>query len=103
MAHEIEDDLNNIEGLIPGRSLVCGRFDDELGTTELIVIAERDDSGRETADIEVAVRNTVNSSAGVLPAEVAFVEAGFLLKSTSGKLARAASYAKFIEKDAQCD
>lgn len=95
VAHEIEDALNTAAGIAPGRVLAYASHDPDSGNTELALAAERL-PGHPAPDAEVAseLRRIVFGICGLRPHHVYFAPRGFLLKSTSGKIAREASIAK---------
>jgi acyl-CoA synthetase (AMP-forming)/AMP-acid ligase II len=93
VAHEIEDALNPIPGLAPGRILVHAEHDADQGSTQLVVVAERA-AERATDDpagdkpLAAAIRRAVLDQCGRRPGRVALLGRGVLLKSTSGKITR---------------
>lgn len=91
IAHEIEDALNALPGLAPGRVLVFAEHDDAEGASRLVVAAEpvAEDTG-----LSAAIRRAVAENCGLRPHRVLLLERGFLLKSTSGKISRQASIDK---------
>jgi fatty-acyl-CoA synthase len=91
MAHEIEDHLNEVHDLIPGRILVFSRLDDEIGTSNLVVMAESNGSTSNSLTIEADIRKIVHMVSGVYPNEIILLCHGSLIKSSSGKIARSAS------------
>lgn len=96
VAHEVEDQIGVIPGLAPGRILTAGLFNEETGTSELIVLAERTPDGLvDDASIQEQIRASVFASTGVAPASVALLPRGYLVKSSSGKLARKKSLEKY--------
>ncbi|SFV15112.1 Acyl-CoA synthetase (AMP-forming)/AMP-acid ligase II [Methylobacterium sp. 174MFSha1.1] len=94
VAHEIEDEINRINGLAPGRVLVASRYDSSSSTAELIVLAEPLEDCASDA-IETEIRNLVFSLCSVSPRRVRLLPRGFLIKSTSGKISRSKSLEKF--------
>lgn len=96
VAHEVEDQIGQLDGVAPGRVLVAGDFDEATGSRGLIVLAElRPGDGAGEAAWESSVRDLVFASTGVAPSLVRFVPRGFLVKSSSGKLSREASLNKW--------
>lgn len=95
LAHEIEDAINTVPGIAPGRVIACGEFDDALGSQRLIVLAEVDGQGVKDSELQIKLRQLVFSLTGIPLASAQLLPRGFLVKSTSGKLARAASYEKW--------
>lgn len=95
IAHELEDDLNRIDGVIPGRVLVYSSYDEATGATRLAVAVERiGDETDQDARIASDIRRQIVNNCGLRPAKVTLLERGFLLKSTSGKISRQASVDK---------
>ena len=98
VAHEIEDDLSvELPGMAPGRVLLCGEFDEAAGSNRLVVLAEAASTEIERGALAAAIRRRVYSACGVVPALVEILPRGFLVKSTSGKLARKQSWDKWRE------
>ncbi len=95
VAHEIEDALHALPGIAPGRVLVFAEHDEAEGASRLVVAAEP--LGDDPA-LAAAIRRAVAENCGVRPHRVSLVDRGFLLKSTSGKISRAASIAKLQSK-----
>lgn len=96
---DIENLLNDIEGIHAGRAVAFGVPNDRLGTEELAVVAEVDTDDRyERANIMREVRSRVVQSTDVVARYVHLVERKWLLKTSSGKVARAANRAKFIDE-----
>jgi fatty-acyl-CoA synthase len=94
VAHELEDALNLVVGVAPGRVLVYSSYDEHSGSTELIVAVEPKASEPDPARLELKIRELIYSLCGVSPRKVILVERGFLIKSTSGKIARVKSQKK---------
>ncbi len=95
LAHEMEEALAGLPGLAPGRILVFAEHDRESGATRLGVAAERETAfGRPDQAVIADLRRAVLAASALLPHRAILLERGFLVKSTSGKLARAASLEK---------
>jgi fatty-acyl-CoA synthase len=96
-AAEIEALLNDVAGLKPGRNVAFGEFSRARGTNELIVVAETPlDAVAEDADpTRHRVREVLFEGIGLYPAEVLLVPQGWLVKTTSGKIARGANAEKY--------
>ena len=98
IAHEIEDQIGAVGGIAAGRILAAGLFDEKVGTSELVILAEKQRGAKVSdADAEVRIRDIVFASTGVQPAVVKLLPRGYLVKSSSGKLSRQASLKKFQE------
>jgi len=100
LAHELEEALGQLSGVTPGRVLVGSEFIARLGATRLIVLAELNDESLNKKTIETKIRDTVLAQTGIFPGIVKFIPRGFLVKSTSGKIARAESMRKYNNKSA---
>ncbi|WP_416898112.1 MAG: AMP-binding protein [Minwuia sp.] len=98
-AHEAEAELAGIEGLKPGRSVVLAHEDPKVGSQVMIVIAEREvGTGRADADVRRDVSDRLFSIFQVMPRAVELVDQGWLIKTTSGKIGRAANLQKFLDR-----
>jgi acyl-CoA synthetase (AMP-forming)/AMP-acid ligase II len=94
-AHEIENLVSGLAGMAPGRTLACTEFDPRLGAMRLLVLGEPEAGVEDVATLESAIRQLVLSHTGIFPGTVRLLPRGYLLKSSSGKLARAASIRKY--------
>ncbi|UXC89773.1 AMP-binding protein [Sphingobium sp. RSMS] len=95
VAHELEDQLNAVPGIAPGRVLVASNYDEASALTELIVLAEPVEDGVDAGHVEAAIRDLTFTLSGVSPRKVRLLPRGFLIKSTSGKISRSKSLEKF--------
>jgi acyl-CoA synthetase (AMP-forming)/AMP-acid ligase II len=100
---DIENLLNDVPGLYPGRATAFGIFNDKLGTEDLAIVAEVsngiDPTDRDaTAPILREIRSRVGQSTDVAARYVLLVESKWLLKTSSGKIARRANRQKFIDE-----
>lgn len=100
LAHEIEDAISALPGITPGRVLACEEFDRSLGSRRLVVLVETAGQDIEQRALDDSIRNLVYSVSGVPAGIVEFLPRGFLVKSSSGKLARVASQNKWREHKA---
>lgn len=96
-AHEIESIVTTLPGIAPGRVLASADFDPRMGATRLLILAERDDQDIDAKALEADIRQAVLASTGIFPGGVQFLPRGFLVKSSSGKIARAQSLRKHRE------
>ncbi len=94
-ANEVEALLGDVPGLKPGRVLALGLHDDAVGSQQLIVLAERSDD-RVAAGVRTGVRSRLEGVLGITPKRIVFVEAGWLVKSTSGKINRGENRRKYL-------
>ena len=93
---DLERLASDVEGVHPGRVVAFGVFNEAAGTEEVVIVAEVDDL---QPDIRQAIADklrqhiTRNSDIALRYAHI--VERGWLLKTSSGKIARAANRDKF--------
>ncbi|MFN8373223.1 MAG: AMP-binding protein [Anaerolineae bacterium] len=99
---DIENLLNDISGLHPGRASVFGVFNESLGTEDIAIVAEVDDSVLEDdearANILREVRARVAQNTDVTARYVHLVGAKWLIKTSSGKVARRANREKYLQE-----
>jgi len=97
-AHHVEFAINaEIPELKAGRCLALGVFSEQVGSQELLILAELD--GRDIAGpgLSRRVKSVILNGFGVMPKEVRIVPAGWLAKTTSGKIARDLNLKKYLE------
>ena len=94
---DIEAIVNGVAGVHPGRAVVFGVFDEKEGTELIAVVAESDAAeGAARHELGRAIRQAVAQQSMVAAAYVSIVDPGWLLKTSSGKLARAANREKWL-------
>lgn len=86
-AHEVEEAVNALGLVIPGRAVAFTVFSDDRGEASLIVLAEGEDATAE-AEIRKAVREKVEADFGVSLSDFRLMPPRTLRKTTSGKLSR---------------
>jgi acyl-CoA synthetase (AMP-forming)/AMP-acid ligase II len=88
-----------VPGVHGGRSVAFGLFDDTQGTEEVVIIAEADtedsDAQQKIAD---AIRFHVTKNSAIALRYVKVVGSSWIVKTSSGKMARAANKEKFIRE-----
>ncbi len=90
--HELEDTIGAISGIRTGRVAVFGSVDTRTATERLIVLAEtrsKDTGERET--LRAAINTLATDLVGAPPDEIVLAPPGTVLKTSSGKIRRAAS------------
>jgi len=94
---DIEAVIAEIEGVHPGRAVAFGIFNEEKGTEDVIVIAEIEkfDSENEKL-ISEEIRKRVTQSTAVALRHVVLVDEKWLIKTSSGKIARSANKEKYL-------
>jgi fatty-acyl-CoA synthase len=94
-AHEIEMLLCDIEGIKPGRSIVFGVYNRNIGSEEMILLAESTGLIADESRIRRQVCEHVFDVTGIPVAVFRLVEPGWLIKTTSGKISREANKQKY--------
>jgi acyl-CoA synthetase (AMP-forming)/AMP-acid ligase II len=88
-----------VPGVHAGRSVAFGMFDDAQGTEDVVIISEADtDDASEQQKIADAIRLHVTKNSAVASRYVKVVGPNWIVKTSSGKTARLANKAKFIEE-----
>jgi acyl-CoA synthetase (AMP-forming)/AMP-acid ligase II len=94
-ASEIEEIVAAVAGIRPGRVFAFGAYSEAIGTHELVVVAETTGAETDKARIAKAVRSRLEGALGFVPRKLAFVENGWIVKSTSGKINRGENSRKY--------
>jgi len=98
---DIEAIVNDVPGVHPGRAVVFGVPDEREGTELIAVVAEVDVTTRaERQLIGKAIRQAVARKSTVTVSYVTLVEPKWLLKTSSGKIARSANRQKWLDERA---
>ncbi len=95
---DIEALASTIDGVRPGRAVAFGLPDATLGTEAVVMVCELREEGKAEAQIAVEreLRRRVTRHLDVALSEVRFVERGWVVKTPSGKVARAANREKYL-------
>ncbi len=94
---DIEAIVNTVSGVKPGRAVVFGVPDEREGTELLAVVAEvTTTDADEHARIKREIRQQVASQSTVTVSYVTLVDDKWLIKTSSGKIARAANRDKWL-------
>lgn len=96
---DIEAVVNGVEGVHPGRAVAFGVTDAAEGTELIAIIAEVEtDDPAVRKRINLDIRKRVGAQTDVTVNYVELVERGWLVKTSSGKIARGENRAKWLEK-----
>jgi fatty-acyl-CoA synthase len=96
---DLESLTDEVPGVHAGRSVAFGMFDEAQGTEEVVIIAEGDSDDRdEQQKIADAIRLHVTKNSAVALRHVRVVGPKWILKTSSGKTARAANKEKFLKE-----
>lgn len=95
---DIEAIVNTVAGVHPGRAVAFGVPDEREGTELIAVVAEIDqtDDADANKQISAAIRAAVAKAAAVTVSYVELVDEKWLIKTSSGKIARAANREKWL-------
>lgn len=95
---DIEAIVNEVPGVHAGRAVVFGVPDEREGTELIAVVAEVDESADDASrrDIARQIRQDVARRSMVTVSYVELVDAKWLIKTSSGKIARAANREKWL-------
>jgi fatty-acyl-CoA synthase len=94
---DIENILNEVPGVHPGRTVAFGVLNDQLGTEDIAVICEVETEDEdEQTKITREIRTRIAQTTDVMAHYVHLVGPMWLLKTSSGKIARGANREKFL-------
>ena len=96
---DLEAIANSIPGIHPGRAVAFGVMNERLGTEGIVMVCELAATAapHQTPHLEQALRRQIIAQTEVTLADVRFVESRWVLKTSSGKLARSANRDKYLE------
>ena len=95
---DLETLANNVPGVHPGRVVAFGIFNPEIGTEEVGMVAESDLLGAdERQALEDEIRQRVTRGSDVALRYVQVVGPKWIIKTSSGKIARLACRDKFLK------
>jgi acyl-CoA synthetase (AMP-forming)/AMP-acid ligase II len=96
---DLESLTYEVAGVHAGRSVAFGMFDEMQGTEDVVIIAEVDsDDAAEQQEIADAIRLHVTRNSAIALRYVRVVGPKWILKTSSGKTARAANKEKFLRE-----
>ncbi len=96
---DLEALASEVPGVHPGRTVAFGLYDDALGTEGVVIIAEVDtDDEAEHERIADEIRKQVTRNSAIAMRQVRVVGPKWIIKTSSGKVARTASKEKFIKE-----
>lgn len=95
---DIEAIVNTIDGIHKGRCVVFGVPDEREGTELIAVVAEIDRADIDEKDLKKTIRQTIATQTTVSASFVTLVDAKWLIKTSSGKIARDANRQKWLRE-----
>jgi acyl-CoA synthetase (AMP-forming)/AMP-acid ligase II len=94
---DLEELAGQVRGVHPGRVVAFGVFNDRAGTEDVVLVAEADSADEgERRRIADEIREAVNRGSDVALRYVRIVDPRWLLKTSSGKVARSANREKYL-------
>jgi len=88
-----------VPGVHPGRTVAFGIFDEQQGTEEVVIIAEVESTDEAEYDrVANEIRQHVTKNSAIALRHVRVVGPKWVLKTSSGKVARSASKEKFLKE-----
>jgi acyl-CoA synthetase (AMP-forming)/AMP-acid ligase II len=93
---DIESLAGDVRGVHPGRVVAFGVFSEQVGSEEVVVIAESDEADPdERKSIANSIRQSVTKGSDIALRYVEVVDRDWLIKTSSGKIARSANRDKY--------
>jgi acyl-CoA synthetase (AMP-forming)/AMP-acid ligase II len=88
-----------VPGIHPGRAVAFGVFDENLGTEDVVIVAEVDtEDAEEKQKVADALRAHITKNSAVALRYAHIVGNKWILKTSSGKTARSANKEKFMKE-----
>jgi len=98
---DLEAIANRISGVVPGRAVAFGVFDTHLGSEDIVMVCELENNGLsedQKREIEGEIRRQVIRQTEVTLADVYLVGRKWLIKTSSGKIARGTNREKYLKE-----
>ena len=96
-AHDLEAVTSSVSGVQPGRCVALAVYDDDTGSERVEIVLERDhDHPIDDDELRLLVRRAIADRYQVTVARVHVVAAGWLVKTTSGKMSRSDNLTKLL-------
>ncbi|MDW8394886.1 MAG: AMP-binding protein [Anaerolineae bacterium] len=95
---DLEQLASEVPGVHPGRVAAFGVFNEALGTEDVVVVAESDLEASAREALAEAVRAHLTRNSDVAVRTVKIVPPRWLIKTSSGKVARSANREKFLRE-----
>ena len=99
---DLERLAGEVDGVHPGRVVAFGVFNPETGTEEVVIVAELDPEqfALDGASDQIAgeIRRRVTQGSDIALRYVHLVERNWLLKTSSGKIARSSNREKYLQE-----
>lgn len=92
---DVEELVSAVQGVLPGRVVAFSQFDDEFQSETLIVLAESEAIETEKGGIIISIRQAILGALQVANFHIHLMPPLWLIKSSSGKIARQANKVKW--------
>lgn len=94
---DLEELVYEVPGVHPGRAVVFGLYNSEIGTEDVVAIAESDDSEEQNRQqLADRIRRYVTQNSPVSLRSVEIVDPMWIVKTSSGKISRSANKEKYL-------
>ncbi len=94
---DLERLTNETPGVHPGRAVAFGVFNEQTGTEDIVIVAEGEaETGKTPEDLANEIRRRVTQGSDIALRYVYIVAKNWLLKTSSGKIARTANREKYL-------
>lgn len=94
---DLEQLAMEVPGVHPGRTVAFGTFNEEVGTEDVVIVAEVEETDPdERKRIIQAIRQNVTRGSAIALRQVHLVDSPWLIKTSSGKIARLANRDKYL-------
>lgn len=94
-AFDIEMAVSAVPGLRPGRAVALPEHNPEVGSEQVLILAETDLPEEEHRALRRRVRQVVSDALGLTAVRVDFVPPQWLIKTSSGKMSRSENAARY--------
>jgi acyl-CoA synthetase (AMP-forming)/AMP-acid ligase II len=97
---DLETIVNTVAGVYPGRTVAFGIPNPERGTEDIAIVAEMADgalSAEQRSQLAANIRRAIAAGTDLMVRHVEMVPRNWLIKTSSGKVARAANREKFLQ------
>ncbi len=97
---DLENLASEVPDIYPGRTVAFGVANEDSGTEDVVIVAESVDtlSFQQKEGLENQIRQYVTRSSDIALRFVKVVDHGWLLKTSSGKIARGANREKYLQE-----
>lgn len=97
---DLEAIANTVEGIHPGRAVAFGVQDERMGSEAIVMVCETEDAASPEAKVALAreLRKRITQQTEVTLSDVRMVDERWLIKTSSGKIARADNREKYLRE-----